>query len=361
MEGSPETSGSRSVAFWLQHIRLGLGMSATVITMIAVNLLMTPDHPHGRVLWVANSVAAAVTLVVWRLPWTRLIERGVAPPALLSWSLTLIALIVVLAHLDGGSTSPMVHVILLPLVFAAMAYPVRSTVLVGVAAVVGQLVIAGLGGMPAGDAAIQITVLALVTVMGARIAHTHEQSLRESEALAARLGELARVDGLTGCLNHRGFHERLDTTLTAGANGPVALLQVDIDHFKLVNDTHGHPRGDEVLEAVGALLRAQARRHDVVARMGGEEFSLLLPETDLETATSVAERLRAAVAAAPLPVRVTVSIGVSVLPDLAASADQLIDSADQALYAAKRAGRDRVVVAAPPGVRTVMGHAGPRS
>jgi diguanylate cyclase (GGDEF)-like protein len=344
----------------LQHVRLGLGMSATVIVMIAVNLLLSSDHPHARVLWISNGAAVVVTVIAWRLPWRRLIERGLALPALLGWSLSLIPLIVVLAHLDGGASSPMAHVILLPLVFAAMAYPVRATILVGAAAVTGQLAIAALSEMPAGDAGLQVTVLALVTVMGARIAHTHERTLRESEALAARLGELARVDGLTGCLNHRGFHERLEAAVTGNGPGPVSLLQVDIDHFKAVNDTHGHPCGDEVLEAVGALLRAHARRDDIVARMGGEEFFLLLPATDLPTATRVAERLRVAIATAPLPVSVTVSVGISVLPDLAGSVDELIESADRALYDAKRAGRDRVVVAAPPGVRTGVDDAGRR-
>lgn len=360
MRGQPGAVGSRPVAFWLQHVRLGLGMSATVIVMIAVKLLLSADHPHERVLWLANGIAVVVTTVAWRLPWPRLIERGLALRALLGWSLTLIPLVAVLAHLDGGAGSPMAHVMLLPLVFAAMAYPVRATVLVGVAAVVGHLALAGLGGTPPGDAAVQVTVLGLVTVMGARIAHSHEQALRESEALAARLGELARVDGLTGCLNHRAFHEHLEAALATGGHGPVALLEVDIDCFKTVNDTYGHPRGDEVLEAVGTLLRSQARRDDVVARMGGEEFFVLLPDTDVATAAGVAERLRASVATAALPVAVTVSVGVSVLPDLATSASQLVDSADRALYAAKRAGRDRVVVAAPPGVRTDECDAKPR-
>ena len=124
----------------------------------------------------------------------------------------------------------------------------------------------------------------------------------------------------------------------------------DIDHFKTVNDTYGHPAGDLVLKGVAAILRDQARQTDAVARYGGEEFALILPETDSGAARALAERIRAAVEQATFmtelgPLKITLSLGVATLPDVARQKQDLVDQADQALYAAKRGGRNRWVAA----------------
>jgi len=122
---------------------------------------------------------------------------------------------------------------------------------------------------------------------------------------------------------------------------------IDIDFFKQFNDRHGHPAGDALLRAVGDAISGAVRAGDIAYRFGGEEFSVLLPDTDAATAVGVAERVRLAVAAIPSPPgaeRVTVSVGVSVGTP-ATSNTQLIDEADRALYDAKRSGRDRVIVA----------------
>jgi diguanylate cyclase (GGDEF)-like protein len=126
----------------------------------------------------------------------------------------------------------------------------------------------------------------------------------------------------------------------------------DLDHFKTVNDTYGHPAGDAVLAAFGAQLRQNSRATDVVARFGGEEFLVLMPETPLTSALEWAERMRALcerTTVAPLPAPVTVSLGVATLQHSAANSDdairQLVQDADAALYQAKRAGRNRVAVA----------------
>jgi diguanylate cyclase (GGDEF)-like protein len=128
---------------------------------------------------------------------------------------------------------------------------------------------------------------------------------------------------------------------------------LDIDDFKRVNDTHGHPQGDEVLRTVGRILDAESRGIDEPARYGGEEFAIALPETGTRGALEVAERVRAAIAAATIPliegageIQVTASIGVASLPGLAADASDLIAAADGALYEAKRTGKNRVCVAA---------------
>jgi len=168
-------------------------------------------------------------------------------------------------------------------------------------------------------------------------------------------GELASLvlrDPLTGCLNRRGFEQELDRTIALAARygGEVSLLAIDVDHFKRVNDTYGHLAGDAVLRDLALVISGSARAGDLVARVGGEEFVMLLPHTDGESAGVVAERLLELVRAHRCDVlrdeqRLTVSIGIAteqVVDDAVASA--LRARADEALYVAKRLGRDRVVM-----------------
>lgn len=169
---------------------------------------------------------------------------------------------------------------------------------------------------------------------------------REDGALALQLAER---DPLTGLLNRRGFRERAaalhDTARQSGT--PLALLVVDIDHFKALNDAHGHDAGDRALAAVAERLRAVARRDDVLARWGGEEFLFLLSGMDADDAAPFAERVRLSLSERAIALEdgqsvcLTASIGVACLPP-ATGIDALIRDADGALFAAKQAGRDRV-------------------
>ena len=169
----------------------------------------------------------------------------------------------------------------------------------------------------------------------------------------SQLASMVLTDPLTGCLNRRGFDQALvrEVARSARAHGEISLLTLDLDHFKLVNDTYGHLAGDEVLRAIGALLMQAGRVADVVARVGGEEFSVLLMDTGEPGARLFASRLCERVRAHPfvvsmLPdaIQLTTSIGVvSARPVVGDDgAGQLAMRADAALYAAKRAGRDQV-------------------
>jgi len=164
----------------------------------------------------------------------------------------------------------------------------------------------------------------------------------------------ASTDSLTGLPNRRGLDDTLKR-LVAHANRthtPVSLVAIDLDHFKDVNDTCGHECGDELLAAFGAMLRANLRGADVAARSGGEEFIIVLPETDRSGAMHVAEHLRRATAALTVPqlgARLTASFGVATLPDDALDTDALLRLADRALYAAKQRGRNRVEAASSAG------------
>jgi diguanylate cyclase (GGDEF)-like protein len=167
-------------------------------------------------------------------------------------------------------------------------------------------------------------------------------------ALVHRLTDAARTDPLTGLLNRRGFEETFEMELERSRRGDrrLSVLAGDLDGFKLVNDRLGHHAGDEALQALAKDLDKWKRRVDVAARMGGEEFALLLPDTDERGAFLVAERLRRAVQRtfAELPLPLTISFGIATWPDHGEGTDMLLRAADVALYAAKDLGRDRSVI-----------------
>jgi diguanylate cyclase (GGDEF)-like protein len=175
----------------------------------------------------------------------------------------------------------------------------------------------------------------------------------ENARLHGRLKHEVVTDGLTELPNRRGFQQALDTELVRAErlNGTVGLIVADLDDFKQVNDRHGHLAGDDVLRTFADVLRETVREIDVAARYGGEEFTVVLPATDLEGAELVAERLRTAMASRTIaghkniPFTVTASFGVAAYPE-ARSEAALVAAADEALYAAKRAGKDCVRVAA---------------
>ncbi|HXB97819.1 MAG TPA: sensor domain-containing diguanylate cyclase [bacterium] len=182
-------------------------------------------------------------------------------------------------------------------------------------------------------------------VVLASLAFENARLYREAE-------ELAVTDGLTRLMLRRPLMERLDLELKrAQEQGqPMSLVMLDIDHFKSVNDTYGHPAGDLVLREVAAVLKRSVRDVDLCGRYGGEEFVVLLPQTPLDGARLVAERVREAVAARGFELRgerrvITVSLGVATSPEHGAEARALIGAADEALYASKQAGRDRVTLA----------------
>jgi diguanylate cyclase (GGDEF)-like protein len=192
-----------------------------------------------------------------------------------------------------------------------------------------------------------------------------EQRIRESVAQAApvlanlrnlAVAEIrAATDGLTGLPNKRAATDALKRMFAQASTtgSPLVLLLLDLDHFKQINDQRGHAVGDQVLANVGAVLRSVLRTRDFAGRNGGEEFAVLLPDTELPAGMEIAERVRAAIAEISLPgsdVSVTASIGVGGFPDHASTLDRLERLADAALYLAKRHGRNRVELAEPAAV-----------
>ncbi len=163
-----------------------------------------------------------------------------------------------------------------------------------------------------------------------------------------QLEKLVNHDALTKVFNKRKILSELDRELlrVRRYNHPLGVMIFDIDHFKQVNDTYGHPEGDMVLEALSAIARQTLREIDMIGRFGGEEFLVLMPETDLAGAVRFGDRLRKRLHQTPMGERqliITVSMGIVIAPDDGDQSTVLIKKADEALYTAKRSGRDRVI------------------
>lgn len=243
-----------------------------------------------------------------------------------------------LVYLTGGARSIYSSLYILLLLYAAVFYGsarLLATVLVVVVVFLMPVLI------PPVDRALLTELTLRATIWIVAVATVHW--------LVARMRISAQTDGLTALWNHVTFWELLRAAHEQHArNGSrYSVLMLDLDHFKRVNDTHGHPAGDRILRQVAELLRARCRRSDVVARYGGEEFAILLPDTGRGAAIALAKELRLLVVAASLRAPVTVSIGVACSADVPGSGDEVVDAADRALYQAKVAGRNHVAVALP--------------
>jgi two-component system, cell cycle response regulator len=177
----------------------------------------------------------------------------------------------------------------------------------------------------------------------------YTEKLRDNVQLSI---EAAITDALTGLHNRRYMESHLGTLVDQAASRgkPISILVLDIDYFKAINDTHGHAAGDDVLQEFSRRLKKAVRGIDLACRYGGEEFVVVMPDTDIGVATMVAERLRRRIASEPFPinqntrtVHATISIGIAAMLSCEDKAADIVKRADQALYRAKRDGRNRVV------------------
>ncbi|HEV7163589.1 MAG TPA: diguanylate cyclase [Solirubrobacteraceae bacterium] len=274
---------------------------------------------------------------------------AILPPALGCGT----ALITGVAYFSGESPSPLVFFYLWIFLYSAYFFTLRETTaqLLCVGMAYGALLIAR---PPAGGTAAWWFVgMGTMAVAGILVRVMRGRT----EQLIARLSDAARTDPLTNLFNRRSFRELLDLELARArrADTRMTLLIGDLDHFKEVNDRSGHQVGDAVLQRVGRLLERNGREIDCVARVGGEEFALALPDTDEHGAFVIAERLRDALQEefASDVVPITISFGVASYPVHGETAASLVRAADEAMYVAKENGRNRTVVHGP-GMRELM-------
>jgi diguanylate cyclase (GGDEF)-like protein/putative nucleotidyltransferase with HDIG domain len=341
-DGHDETWGGSFVS---ESFETSLGAKVLAVlfaagaTLAAITVAL-PHSPHANdpalLAIIANAylVAATLHLLAAKLPaWTL--------HATLAWGSTLITGV---AYFSGESPSPLVFFYLWVFLYASYFFTIRQAVLqivyVGVAygALLG--VRSPVGGVPAwwlvGMGTLLVGAMVIIA-MRARV-----------ELLIMRLYDATRTDPLTKLPNRRGFRELLDLELERARRSGSALTLIvgDLDGFKDINDDAGHQVGDIALQRVAKRLSDGKRQIDAVARVGGGEFALILPDSENDWGFAVAERLRHALGEefANDPTRLTISFGLSIYPEHGETAAALLHAADEALYAAKLRGRDRTVI-----------------
>ena len=318
---------AHALAFRMETLRMGTWPTTFVCLYLGMYLALHPEHPNRLVFGGLLVCALFASLVVLRLPLESIVGSRWREPFCVTWSTTLIGLIAVACWMDGGAGSPVEALFFLPLIFAALSYPLASMLLVGAIDVGAYLLIAAHSGDGATSSVVVISSSLVVAAwMCAWQSRNHD---RHRQAL-----ELAsRTDPLTGCLNRRGFSESFERLLArARRTGEgLTLVVLDLDDFKEVNDRDGHAAGDALLCWVTARLAAELRAGDVVARVGGDEFALLLPAAD---SSELIDRVSRALAE-----RAPASVGAAVFGVDGWDADSLARRADALLYEDKRARR----------------------
>jgi diguanylate cyclase (GGDEF)-like protein len=341
------SEGADDQPFWARHVRISTVLYGLCCATIAGYAAATSDGPHRAALALVVTVAMVAALLFDRARWY--VARSPHRMRLLyGWSGLTLSLVAVVSWLDGGVNSPLCLLLFIALNYVALAYPPRALVALAVAAMAIYLLLAVLGSdtdtWP--RMLLSTMMIGLSGYLGALAARNHWSQAEAQAALSSTLAQLATLDHLTGCLNRRAFDSRLaaevDQAQRLGRG--LSVLIVDVDHFKQVNDGHGHLVGDRVLSGVSAALRDACRAADIVGRIGGDEFALILPHTTGEAAAALGERLRLAAHDLHLPVPVTLSIGAAQLTGAIDTSQRLLQAADLALYEVKSAGRDAVTL-----------------
>jgi diguanylate cyclase (GGDEF)-like protein len=341
-EEARAAAADRSVMARTLAYVFAVGSALAVVSLALPNSVEVPTVGVAAPLGALAAVATAALLAVLVLGATRL--RVWAFHMVLACGTVLVSSAIYLSN-DVTSTYPMLYV---PVALYASYFftPRQAAVQVGFAAASYAVVLLASRTGDGSVAAWLLTVGTLTTT--AALVRTMRDRL---ERLIGRLADAARTDVLTGLLNRRGFQELFGNELERAtrSNRPLSLIVGDLDHFKELNDRFGHRAGDDALERLASVLRAAKRRIDTAARVGGEEFALIVPETEEHDAYVLAERLRRAVREEfeEGDRRVTISFGVASFPKHGRTAEALFHAGDLALYAAKELGRDRTVIHNP--------------
>src|SRR5581483_6459552 len=243
----------------------GVWLSYVVVAAASGYLALTLGRPNRPILAALYGVGLLGALVIARLPRERIVRSAYREHFFLTWSILDLGLIVASVDLDGGTRSPLALVLFVPVVFAAMSYPLASVLMVGGLTMVSYLAIAVfVGGAPWSYQGLFAAMLFCTGAMSAWQALGHD---RQHQALM----DVSRADSLTGCLNRRGFEERAVAEIASAGRGTRqgAILVLDVDRFKEVNDRLGHAAGDELLRWVVTTAAGLLRPHDAIGRLGG--------------------------------------------------------------------------------------------
>jgi predicted signal transduction protein with EAL and GGDEF domain len=257
-------------------IAAGLWLSTVLLVAVAGWIAATWGRPHRGGLVAMAGAAAVATAVIAAVPRHRIVASRYREPFFLSWSLSLIVFIAVAAGLDDGVRSPIVLMLFLTLVYAALSYPRWAVAVISGVSLLAVLCLSLLGGSHGGVPANPVYLVGLMLTLAVTGVMCIYQARIQQEA-RTELGRLSRTDPLTGSLNRLGFSERLSAELDrVRLDGHVvALVVLDFDDFKVVNDRHGHSAGDELLCWATGAMTAALRPGDVLGRLGGDEFAAL--------------------------------------------------------------------------------------
>jgi diguanylate cyclase (GGDEF)-like protein len=336
LQAPPERTDAVALQGRLRTLRIGVWPSVFTSLCVAAYCQATWAQPHRAAL-LATAIVAALASIA--LAFTRLegLVRGrFREVFFVGWSANVVAFVTLGAALDGGVRSPVMLTLFLPLAYAALSYPPLSMLAVATLDVGAFLGLAAFGPHADGP---WVGYFAAALVGVAWICGWQAWNLAQQQHTLARV---SRTDPLTGALNRRGFEERLAAELDDARRHArcASLVLLDLDEFKLVNDTRGHAAGDELLVWVVAALGAALRDRDAIGRLGGDEFAVLLDVAPAE-AHKTADRLVALLAE-----RTGASAGVASFPADGADPERLQHTADVALYAAKRSPRPVVATGA---------------
>lgn len=344
---APAGEAERRYRFWMGMLYAALGGyalgSAAILSYVA--LTWSQSNRVAMVGVIGAALIVAVTVFVRRRRLVRSPRRG---RIFAACDAATFALIVVLCILDSGINSPMTYLYILPMLYLGIGFSLEAVLVSGFIGLLGCVLLITLNTGPVYGPTNMLQLMTLsvgwvLAILGAQNRERQDNLLME---LRLKLEKLATTDELTGCLNQRAFMAAVEQEYSrANRYGhDMALLLIDIDYFKQINDQHGHLMGDAVLRYVGEMMRETARHADIVGRQGGDEMALLAPETCLEDAAVLAERLVQQIRAHTFPVNLTLSIGVCAMNGQMEDVKNLFQRTDQALYEAKRRGRDQVAV-----------------
>jgi diguanylate cyclase (GGDEF)-like protein len=309
----------------LASVPAGVRVTFIVCAAAAIDVAFYAE-PSRRVA-LASVLALAVlgAAGMGLLPWERIVRSRYREPAFLAWSLSNVATIAAFGLIDHTPNSAMSLMFFIPVVFVSTTYPLRSVITVSVATSFAYFAVALAVGSTPDYVVMFAGVLLCTALMGAWQARNHDRVREE-------LARMSRTDPLTGCLNRRGFEERATEAIRIArdAGEPVAVILVDLDGFKQVNDTAGHAAGDAVLRTVADRLAGAAGTDGLIGRLGGDEFAVLLRGVGDSVAETAAENIESALASVN-----RASIGAATLPQHGTELDALIGWADRGLYETK--------------------------
>jgi diguanylate cyclase (GGDEF)-like protein len=351
MRQPPAHDMSTNVAtFWRSYVYVGVLTYSLGAFAVMVYAMASPG-PHRRVMVILGGLSLIASLGPFRLLGLRLVSTRWSTTFFTMWAASTFVFNAVGAILDGGVRSPISYFLILPMLFAGLAYSARTVTFLAAFGVLTTLVVALLTP----DRSWSTTAFLAVAIVIAGVITAAAAANRDR--LMRQLMDAANLDALTGCLSRGAFQERLEheSMLARRHDAAFSLIVADVDNLKTLNDSSGHQSGDRALRLLGRVLRQAARESDVVGRIGGDEFAMLLHEADEEAVLAAAVRLNEALHDVTGSDLVTASLGVSTWLGPNDGPDALLRRADEALYVAKRSGRARAAMWQPPATEAQAG------